>query len=109
MIKSVQFLSHTHTFNIQQFNGDCERMQTPLIVVVLLLAVGVLGVPTKSIGNNLNLVKLEDHPLAQCNDGTTAVYYRNALNSDEDTKKLMIYLNGGGFCVPHVPGDKNFS
>ena len=52
----------------------------------------------------LELVSLEADPLAVCNDGTPAVYYRPPLNKSEDTKKLLIYLKGGGFCVPFVPG-----
>ena len=54
--------------------------------------------------NLLDLVSLEADPLAQCNDGTTAVYYRRPLNSEEDVKKLMIYLKGGGMCFPLIPG-----
>ena len=54
--------------------------------------------------NLLELVHLSDYPLALCNDGTHATYYRNQLNEDTDTKKLLIYLNGGGMCVPHTQG-----
>ena len=54
--------------------------------------------------NLLELTSLENHPLALCNDGTTAVYYRNPLNMDTDTKKLLIFLQGGGMCVPHLQG-----
>ena len=54
--------------------------------------------------NLLELVHLSDHPLALCNDGTQATYYRNQLNEETDTKKLLIYLNGGGMCVPHNQG-----
>ena len=54
--------------------------------------------------NLLDLVSLKAHPLAQCNDGTPAVYYRRPLNSEQDVKKLMIYLKGGGMCVPLSPG-----
>ena len=43
---------------------------------------------------------MEDHPLAQCNDGTGAVYYRRPLNSAQDTRKLLIFLQGGGLCAP---------
>ena len=32
------------------------------------------------------------------------VYHRKPLNSFTDTKKLLIYLRGGGACVPFVPG-----
>ena len=52
----------------------------------------------------LELISLGDHPLAKCNDGTTAVYYRKPLNSAQDTKKLLISLQGGGMCVPFVEG-----
>ena len=62
------------------------------------------GVPTRSTENILNMIKLDDYPMAKCNDGSTAVYYRKPLNSDQDTKKLLVYLKGGGFCVPFVPG-----
>lgn len=61
-------------------------------------------VPTKSAENLLDRIQLDDFPMAKCNDGSTAVYYRKPLNSDQDTKKLLIYLRGGGFCVPFVPG-----
>ena len=62
------------------------------------------GVPTKSAENLLDRIQLDEFPMAKCNDGSTAVYYRKPLNSDQDTKKLLIYLKGGGFCVPFVPG-----
>ena len=61
-------------------------------------------VNTVTSENFLDLIHLDDHPLAVCNDGTTAVYYRKPLNSNQDTKKILIYMKGGGFCVPHVPG-----
>ena len=66
----------------------------------------VLGVHTGPVvGENLlSLVSLEDHPMAQCNDGTPAVYYRKPLNTFQETRKVLIYLQGGGFCVPYVPG-----
>ena len=79
-------------------------MQNIHVLSLVLLTVSVIGVPSRSSENNLDLIQLENYPLAQCNDGTTAVYYRKPLNSDQDTKKLMIYLRGGGFCVPLVPG-----
>ena len=62
------------------------------------------GVPTKSAENLLDQIKLDEYPMAKCNDGSTAVYYRKPLNNDQDNKKLLIYLKGGGFCVPFVPG-----
>ena len=52
--------------------------------------------------NLLDLVSLEADPLAQCNDGTPAVYYRRPLNREEDVKKLLIYLQGGGMCFPYA-------
>ena len=71
-----------------------------------LFVVCVLGVHTGPVvGENLLfLVTLEDHPMAQCNDGTPAVYYRKPLNTFQETRKVLIYLQGGGFCVPYVPG-----
>ena len=62
------------------------------------------SVPTRSTENLLNQIKLDEYPMAKCNDGSTAVYYRKPLNSDQETKKLLVYLKGGGFCVPFVPG-----
>ena len=79
-------------------------MQNTFAVLLVFLTVSVIGVPTRPKENNLDLIKLENYPLAQCNDGTTAVYYRKPLNSEQDTKKMLIYLRGGGFCVPFVPG-----
>ena len=52
----------------------------------------------------LQLVSLESHPLARCNDGTPAVYYRRPMDSFQGPKKLLIYLEGGGHCVPMDPG-----
>ena len=63
------------------------------------------GIPTRSAENLLDQIKLDNYPLAKCNDGSTAVYYRKPLNSEQDTKKILIYLKGGGFCVPFVPGN----
>ena len=54
--------------------------------------------------NLLQLTSLKDDPLALCNDGTPAVYYRNPLNSDGDIKKLLIFLKGGGWCIPNLHG-----
>ena len=53
--------------------------------------------------NLLHLVSLSEHPLARCNDGTPAVYYRRPLSSPRDTRKLLLYLEGGGLCVPGDP------
>ena len=53
--------------------------------------------------NLLNLVSLSEHPLARCNDGTPAVYYRRPLSSPRDTRKLLLYLEGGGLCGPGDP------
>ena len=52
-------------------------------------------------GDLLVLISLRQHPLAQCNDGTTAVYYRKPL-----TKKLLIFLQGGGMCTPSIEGEQ---
>ena len=69
---------------------------------------------------NLELVSLSSFPLAKCNDGTAAAYYRyetqnivqpGYFNSEilfvrqpningQATKKMLIYLRGGGLCVP---------
>ena len=81
-----------------------DKMEKIFAVLLISLAASVLGIPARSKENNLDLIKLEDYPLAQCNDGTTAVYYRKPINSDQDTKKLLIWLKGGGFCVPFLPG-----
>merc|ERR1712012_234855 len=81
-----------------------DKMEKIFAVLLISLAASVLGIPARSKENNLDLIKLEDYPLAQCNDGTTAVYYRKPMNSNEDTKKLLIWLKGGGFCVPFLPG-----
>ena len=46
-------------------------------------------------------VSLEEHGKARCNDGTAAVYYRQPLDSPSTgARKLLLYLKGGGFCVP---------
>ena len=46
-------------------------------------------------------VSLEEHDKARCNDGTAAVYYRQPLDSPSTgARKLLLYLQGGGFCVP---------
>ena len=60
----------------------------------------ILLLPLAKADNLLDLVSLEADPLAQCNDGTPAVYYRRPLNSEEDVRKLLIYLKGGGMCFP---------
>ena len=64
----------------------------------------ILMLPLAKAENLLDLVSLEADPLAQCNDGTPAVYYRRPLNSVEDVRKLLIYLQGGGMCFPLIPG-----
>jgi len=65
--------------------------------------------PETTPGSNLlELVSLESYQMGKaiCNDGTPAVYYRKPLNEASDTKKLLIYLKGGGMCVPNLPGHK---
>ena len=54
--------------------------------------------------NLLSRVSLQDYPLAVCNDGSPAVYYRHLDNSEQNYRKMLIFLKGGGFCVPFVPG-----
>ena len=49
---------------------------------------------------NLERVSLSSYPLAKCNDGSTAVYYRQPNINSQAVKKMMIYLRGGGLCVP---------
>ena len=59
------------------------------------------------LGSNfLELVSLENYQMGRaiCNDGTPAVYYRNPLNGASDSKKLLIFLQGGGMCVPNLHG-----
>ena len=72
-------------------------------LLIILICCLTLGFTLRS-RDPLELVSLEADPLAVCNDGTPAVYYRPPLNKIGDTKKLLIYLKGGGFCVPFVPG-----
>ena len=74
-----------------------------MIRKLLIICCFTLGFTLRS-SDPLELVSLEADPLAVCNDGTPAVYYRPPLNKIGDTKKLLIYLKGGGFCVPFVPG-----
>ena len=70
--------------------------------ILLFVAISSYGVNTRTSENLLDLIHLDDHPLAVCNDDTTAVYYRKPLNTNQETKKILIYMKGGGFCVPHV-------
>ena len=70
--------------------------------ILFFVAIPSHGVDTRTSENLLDLIHLDDHPLAVCNDGTTAVYYRKPLNTNQETKKILIYMRGGGFCVPHV-------
>jgi len=65
--------------------------------------------PETTPGSNLlGLVSLQSYQDGQavCNDGTAAVYYRKPLNSDSDTKKLLIFLTAGGMCVPNLEGSE---
>ena len=77
-------------------------MYISLARILFLVTFSSSEVNTRTSGNFLDLIHLDDHPLAVCNDGTTAVYYRKPLNSDQETKKILIYMKGGGFCVPHA-------
>jgi len=52
--------------------------------------------------NILELVSLQNYPKALTMDGTPAVYYRQTEMSDAN--KIIIYLQGGGLCVPRIPG-----
>jgi len=52
--------------------------------------------------NILENISLKDYPMATCNDDTTAVYFRQTERSPAN--KVVVYLRGGGFCVPRVPG-----
>ena len=52
--------------------------------------------------NILENISLKDYPLATCNDNTTAVYFRQTERSQSN--KVVVYLRGGGFCVPRIPG-----
>lgn len=60
------------------------------------LCTGLLLVLLKSGVNaaNVTLSMLENHPLAQCLDGSPAGYYFQKKAS----KKWVVYLNGGGEC-----------
>ena len=54
----------------------------------------------------LDRVVLDSHPLARCNDGSPASYYRPLQESASPAlanKKMLIYLKGGGYCVPENP------
>ena len=52
----------------------------------------------------LELVSLSAFPQARCNDGSPAAYYRPPANTEKQAaKKWMIYLKGGGYCVPESP------
>ena len=53
----------------------------------------------------LTLSSLSEFPLATCNDGSPAVYYREPETGGEERPgKYLIYLRGGGMCLPFVPG-----
>ena len=45
----------------------------------------------------LDLQSLADYPLAVCNDGTAATYYKDDTD-EESADKVLIHLNGGGSC-----------
>ena len=48
-------------------------------------------------------------PLAQCNNGDPAVYYRPEVeDGDQPPKKILIYLKGGGVCFPNADDFKVF-
>ena len=62
---------------------------------------GGAGAEVEVDPNLLDLISLQNYPLATCNDGTPAVYYRH---QDNFKKNYIIFLRGGGFCVPFVHG-----
>ena len=48
---------------------------------------------------------LAEFPLATCNDGSPAVYYSEPdTDGVERPGRFLIYLRGGGMCLPFVPG-----
>ena len=51
----------------------------------------------------LELTSLSEYPLATCNDGSPAVYYKEPDHL-ASSGNYLIYLRGGGMCVPFVPG-----
>ena len=46
----------------------------------------------------LERVSLVSYPLARCNNGDPAVYYRPRVH--QGPRRAMIYLKGGGVCFP---------
>jgi len=53
----------------------------------------------------LDRVSLAAYPLAQCNNGNPAVYYKP--KDPTGPKKALIYLQGGGLCFPSDEGSRN--
>ena len=47
----------------------------------------------------LERVSLASYPVARCNNGDPAVYYRPGLH--QGPRRAMIYLKGGGVCFPN--------
>jgi len=64
--------------------------------IAIFLLIGVINCSE----DILEKISLENYPLALCNDKTTAVYYRHPEISQHPNKKMLIYLKGGGLCVP---------
>jgi len=58
--------------------------------------------PTTAV---LDRVSLAAYPLAQCNNGNPAVYYKP--KDPTGPKKALIYLQGGGLCFPSDEGSRN--
>ena len=57
----------------------------------------------------MSRVSLSEFPLAQCNNGDAAVYYRPELeDGDQPPQKILIYLKGGGVCFPNQDDFKVF-
>jgi len=70
-----------------------------MMLVALLTCLACI---TGGKGTILSQVSLSSNPLATCNDNTPAVYYRQ--EEESPSNKFLVYLRGGGFCVPRVPG-----
>merc|ERR1712013_978485 len=73
-----------------------------VMAMFLILGLSLLLLTVTNAVNNLERVSLSSYPLATCNDNTPAVYYRQ--EEESPSNKFLVYLRGGGFCVPRVPG-----
>merc|ERR1711868_141101 len=61
--------------------------------------------PPSPITAVLDRVSLAAYPLAQCNNGNPAVYYKP--KDPTGPKKALIYLQGGGRCFPSDEGSRS--